>query len=269
MNRTPITYYGGKQQMVKHILPEIPPHRIYCEPYFGGGALFFAKKPSYLEVINDTNQKLICFYETMRSDFENLNELIENTLHSEAMYNYAKEIYNEKRSATYIEMAWSVWMVTNMSYSGSTKGGWKWCNGTAGSHTGRYISRKSDEFKKLRDRLKNVQIECTDAISIIISRDTENTFFYLDPPYPGHCQQHYRGYSMKDFTTLLEVISDLKGKFILSNFSNQSLTYHLKKNNWIISKFKMPNKVTNFTNPRSKTEILIKNFKTNINLFNQ
>lgn len=29
--RTPISYYGGKQTMLKHILPLIPPHRIYTE----------------------------------------------------------------------------------------------------------------------------------------------------------------------------------------------------------------------------------------------
>ena len=27
--RTPISYYGGKQTMLKHILPLIPSHKIY------------------------------------------------------------------------------------------------------------------------------------------------------------------------------------------------------------------------------------------------
>lgn len=38
-HRPPISYYGGKQIMAKHILPLIPPHRIYTEPFFGGGAI--------------------------------------------------------------------------------------------------------------------------------------------------------------------------------------------------------------------------------------
>ena len=39
--RTPITYYGGKQTMLKHILPLIPSHTLYTEPFWGGrsGAL--------------------------------------------------------------------------------------------------------------------------------------------------------------------------------------------------------------------------------------
>lgn len=33
--KTPISYYGGKQNMLKHILPLVPEHKIYIEPYFG------------------------------------------------------------------------------------------------------------------------------------------------------------------------------------------------------------------------------------------
>ncbi|MDR2419461.1 MAG: hypothetical protein LBD79_10495 [Treponema sp.] len=30
--KTPISYYGGKQQLAKTILSLIPEHRLYCEP---------------------------------------------------------------------------------------------------------------------------------------------------------------------------------------------------------------------------------------------
>jgi len=38
--RTPITYYGGKQKLSKLIVSLIPKHRMYVEPFFGGGAVF-------------------------------------------------------------------------------------------------------------------------------------------------------------------------------------------------------------------------------------
>lgn len=53
--KTPITYYGGKQMMCGKIVPLIPKHRLYCEPFAGGAAIYFAKEPSELEVLNDTN----------------------------------------------------------------------------------------------------------------------------------------------------------------------------------------------------------------------
>ncbi len=60
--KTPISYYGGKQNMVRHILPLIPVHNLYCEPFVGGGAVYWKKEPSKVEVINDTNKDILKEY---------------------------------------------------------------------------------------------------------------------------------------------------------------------------------------------------------------
>lgn len=78
--RTPITYYGGKQTMLKHIMPLLPKHDIYVESFAGGAALFFAKQPSKMDVINDLNGELINFYRTIVSSYDELKAEIERTL---------------------------------------------------------------------------------------------------------------------------------------------------------------------------------------------
>lgn len=269
MTRTPITYYGGKQNMLSEILPKIPQHKIYCEPFFGGGAVFFAKSPSYLEVINDTNNRLITFYEEMRDNFADLNEMIETTLHSEAMHQIAKDIYNGRIEATRLETAWSIWVVTNMSFSASAHGGWKWCNGSAGSHSGRYIKKRSVEFQYLHSRLENVQISCRNATKVILDRDTKETFFYIDPPYPGAVQQHYRGYTMKDFIELLDILQHIKGKFILSNFWSQALKFYIIKNGWQHLKVRKQMNIAKFSDKRYKEEILVMNYQNPNDLFTE
>jgi len=55
-------------------------------------------------------------------------------------------------------------------------------------------------------RLQNVQIECADALRIINCRDSEQTFFYLDPQYYNADMGHYDGYTLNDFTQLLEML---------------------------------------------------------------
>ena len=58
---------GGKNYLKKKIIPLIPEHRIYCEPYVGGGSVYFAKKPSEIEVLNDLDKDIIFLYKFIKS----------------------------------------------------------------------------------------------------------------------------------------------------------------------------------------------------------
>ena len=60
--KTPISYYGGKQTLLKHILPLIPNHKLYTEAFCGGAAVLFAKRPADGEVINDISMDITNFY---------------------------------------------------------------------------------------------------------------------------------------------------------------------------------------------------------------
>ena len=93
--RTPITYYGGKQKLVSTIVPLIPNHNLYCEPFLGGAAVFFAKQPSAVEVINDTNKELINFYQVCRNRLHDLQALVRVTLHIRDQHDDAWVIYNK------------------------------------------------------------------------------------------------------------------------------------------------------------------------------
>lgn len=266
--RTPITYYGGKQLMAERIVAMMPAHRIYCEPFFGGGAVFFAKPKGWLEVINDTNDRLITFYDQCVHNFDALKERIGNTLDSESQYNKARRIYNRPRGYSRLDVAWAVWMVTNMSYSASPRGGWKWCNGTAGSHTGVFMRGKRDSFADaIRERLAEVQISCRNANDVIRQRDSSETFFYLDPPYVGSDQKHYSGFRMEHLEELLGILENVEGRFILSHYDNPLLQQFVARNGWNVERFDMPLRMSNFTKGRSKQELLVMNYKIEPTLF--
>ncbi len=269
---TPITYYGGKQRLSSMIVDMMPPHKIYCEPFFGGGAVFFRKPKAGMEVINDHDDTLINFYLQVQNNFEELQALVRNTLHSEGMYLHAKDVWNGRVEATDVEKAWAVWLITNGSYTGSMHGGWKWCNGKSGSHAGIALRNKRNKFQKaLHDRLSDVQISCRDAIRVIQDRDSEETFFYLDPPYPGCYQQHYSGYTHKDLYDLLQVLSVIKGKFILSNYWCQVIRWHVVKHGWNFREIEVNMNIGNMgkANVTKRREFLIYNFEKERDLFNQ
>lgn len=270
---TPITYYGGKQQLTKVILGMIPPHRVYCEPYFGGGAVFFAKGKSFCEVINDIDDRIITFYEVCQDAvlFRQLMERVQHTLDSEREFLRADSIWrNPSLARNSVEIAWTVWLQCNMGYGGSPEGGWKWDNATSGSHSAVVMDGYRRQFNQsIYDRLKYVQISCRDAIKVIKQRDTEETFFFLDPPYPGSVQKHYKGFTNENLEELLELLSSIKGKFLLCNFSSQLLNRYVKRNGWLMEVKDMPLRVANRVTGgvKRKQEILVYNYVVEPKLF--
>jgi DNA adenine methylase len=116
--------------------------------------------------------------------------------------------------------------------------------------------------RKLHERLQNVQISQRDAIEVIKQRDTADTFFYLDPPYPGCNQKHYKGFTDKNLEELLVVLENIKGKFLLSNYARDVLVEKAQANDWHVLRKGMLLKVSNFHgNSRRKTEVLVCNYR--------
>lgn len=261
--KTPLSYYGGKQQLSSKILSLIPDHRIYCEPFLGGAAVFFAKEPSPVEVINDSNGELINFYEVLKRDYSALEREVAVSLHSRKQHHHAKVIYENPEMFDRIKRAWAVWMLANTSYGCKLDG----CFGfdRVGNSSKKLKNKRTQFSVDYAARLQEVQIECCDALRIIKSRDTTETFFYLDPPYVGTDQGHYDGYSQEDFDALLELLESIQGKFLLSSFRNKSLVEYTCRNKWETLEMKMACSMTNRSqNPRGKIEVLTANYPISV-----
>lgn len=264
--KAPLTYYGGKQRITQMILPFIPEHRIYCEPFFGGGAVFFAKIPSYLEIINDHNENLINFYEQCQTNFENLATAIGNTLHSESLYRHAVAIYNGLEPADVLTRAVSTWIVFNQSWNSSARAGWKFDIGTGGSHIAKTLAHARRNFCPwLKKRLQYVQISCRDALQVIKERDTVDTFFYLDPPYPDTNQGHYSGYTWENLEELLTLLAAIKGKFMLSNYPSEMISKYSAEKNWPTRQIFFKKDSCLVQDRKSlKTEVLLMNYEISV-----
>jgi DNA adenine methylase len=256
--KTPLSYYGGKQQLARRILGLIPEHRIYCEPFLGGAAVFFAKPPSEVEIINDTNGELINFYEVLQRDFPALEKEIVISLHSRKQHHQAEIIYNNPEMFDRIKRAWAVWMLANASYGCKLNGGFGFDR--SGCTSKKLHNKRMNFSVDYAARLQRVQIECCDALRIIKSYDTASAFFYLDPPYVGADQGHYDGYDQEDFDALLEILAGLKGKFLLRSFRNAALTEFSKRNGWETEEIRMACAMSNNAVSRNKIEVLTANY---------
>jgi DNA adenine methylase len=257
---TPITYYGGKQKLTKTILKLLPKHKLYAEPFLGGGAIFFAKEKSGVEVINDTNKELINFYKVVQNDFVSLEKHIRISLHSRDLHRKAKVIYSNPDMFSEIQRAWAVWVMAIQSFSSQLDGSWGY--DITKNTTSKKISNKRSSFtEEYAIRLQEVQIECTDAIRIIKSRDSVNSLFYCDPPYYNSDCAHYDGYTIEDYEGLLKTLSKIKGKFLLSSYPSDVLSDFAKSNNWKQAHIEQTVTVATKSGKRkAKTEVLTGNY---------
>lgn len=260
MLKTPIAYYGGKINMLPHILPLIPEHQIYTEAFFGGGAVFFAKASVRAEVINDTNDLVVNFYEVLKTDFHSLKEMIEATLSARVTYKTALTIYRMPHLFTKLQQAWAFFVVTNLGFSGKIG---SWAFDKYGSRVRSFTNKKLKFVPELAERLKHVLIEHSDALKVIASKDTRDTFHYIDPPYIDADQGHYAGYTEEDFCRLLEVLSMIEGKFLLSSYDSEMLSDFTVEQKWYRKEINLPLSASKSTGSKArprKVEILTANY---------
>jgi DNA adenine methylase len=249
--------------MIDKILPLIPEHILYCEPFFGGGSIFFAKEPSKIEIINDINDNLINFYRCIQENFEDLKYEINKTLHSRTMYKESLEIYNNPDKYNKIIRAWAFWYQCNMSFACGPGKGFGLAKEKQGGGGPHYVYWKKEKFTKIyTERLKSTTIENKNALDIIKNFDSILAFFYIDPPYFNSCCGHYSGYSEDDFVELLNILSNIKGKFLLSCYPSDVIYEFSKNINWKIKKFKNIKVAVNNVNKNNKlkTELLVYNY---------
>ena len=262
--KTPITYYGGKQTLLKYLLPLIPQHKLYCEPFFGGGAVFFAKPKSDVEVINDINGEVINFFKVIKTKFPELQKEIQSTLHSRELYKRAMEIYNNPTKYSDVKRAWALWTATNQGFAGMIG---SWGFGKDDSKEAALANKRDGFTKEYEQRLARVQVENNNAIKVINRCDDTETFFYADPPYIGSDQGHYKGYSEDDYRELLNALSKVKGKFLLSSYPSKILTTYINKYKWKVQKVSKSVAVTKHTD-KIKTEMIVMNYDpTKIKVF--
>jgi len=191
---------GGKVKLKKAIVGIIPAHKIYVEPFIGGGHVFFEKEPAEINVINDLDKDIYHMYidtqkvgdKMVNYDFKNDRTLF-NKLKAQTKFN---KIEDRLYRNLYISANSFGSNRKNFGYEPITGTGKKW---------------KTDKWKNL---LKNVKIFNKDFKYIIKKFDSPDTLFYLDPPYSKSTKDYdVGGVDPKDVYNALQGI---KGKFILS-----------------------------------------------------
>lgn len=212
MNRTrPILRWpGGKSRMLKHLLPLIPKHTCYCEPFMGGMAVLLAKERSNVEVINDLNGDLVALYRNLQYHLpELLNEIgflfsSRKTLHD----------FIAQPGITEIQRAARFLLKNRTSFGGGmTSFAVARTNGGGGSFS---RVKMTDLLGAVHERLDGVVVEHLTADRCLELYDSPGSFFFIDPPYLNSPTGAYDGFTEADMRALRKRVGKLKGQWIVT-----------------------------------------------------
>ena len=207
--------------MLKHILPLISQceHRCYVEVFGGAGHVLFNKEPSRIEVYNDIDEDLVNFFRVIRDEekFRIFKDKIELIPYSRVEF----EFYREYEPKDEVEKAIKFVVLVRQSFSGNMG---TWGYGIKKNQAKAYFNAIQD-LDRLKDRIKNVQIECRDFREVLKRYDSEETLFYCDPPYVLETRKEKKVYRYEmtdeDHKDLVGMLLKVKGKVMLSGYRNE------------------------------------------------
>ena len=193
------------------------------EPFGGSGAVLFSKTPSAVEIYNDIDQGLVNLFRVLRSPSlsSQLAQLLELTPYSRSEFEDAKVATAGDR----VEQA-RRFIVRQRQSFGAMGDSWAHSldkNGKVASVISRW--RKAiDRLPEAVKRLTNVQIECQGWKELIPATDSDQTLFYLDPPYISTTRvngEYLHEMSLDAHRDLINALLKLRGMAILSGYASQ------------------------------------------------
>jgi len=206
-----IPWIGGKRKLAANILPLFPDHQCYVEPFCGAAALFFLKRPSEVEILNDINGDLVNLYRVVKYHLEELYKQFKWVLTSRQNWEWLKVTPSE--TLTDVQRAARFLYLQKLAFGGRVDGQ---SFGTATTSRPRFnIFTLEQDLADAHFRLANTTIENLGWKEIVRRYDREHTLFYCDPPY-WETEGYGVDFGWEQYEELARLASTIKGTMIIS-----------------------------------------------------
>lgn len=176
-----LKWAGGKTQMLEELCAHVPAsYGTYIEPFFGGGALFFALAPERA-VISDSNPELVNLYRQVASNVDEVVRLLRK-------FDVSEETYYRERALDWLSLdaaraAARTIFLNKTCFNGLYRVNRK---GQFNVPYGRRSNPVICDEPTLRNAskvLQNAVIEQGDFQEVLARHAKPGDFVFLDPPY--------------------------------------------------------------------------------------
>lgn len=227
LTRPALRYHGGKWRLAPRLLALFPPHRVYVEPFGGGGSVLLRKSRSYAEVYNDLDSEIVSFFQVLRDPA--LSEQLETSVRQTPFARAEFEAAYVGQADDPVERARRLLIRSFMGFgsdgcNAARNTGFRSNSNRSGTTPVHDWVNYADQISAFSARLHGVVIENRPAISVMQQHDGPDTLHYCDPPYVHETRtakgKAYRfEMSDADHADFLDVVCDLKGAVIVSGYA--------------------------------------------------
>ena len=192
--------------------------------------MFFNKSPSYIETINDIDGNIVNLFEVCRNYPDELAKAINLTPFARDEF-----IRCSTPSDNPIEQARRTLVRYHQSFgtSNSSKNSWRNVQTYGGPRCATMWNCLPEIIVNCCERLKEAQIENTDALTLIERYNDEDTLIYCDPPYLQDLRKkniYKHEMSNEQHIELLKLLKASNSKIILSGYDND--LYNSELSDW-------------------------------------
>lgn len=182
-SRPIVRYHGGKWKLAPWITSYFPEHRVYVEPFGGGGSVLLRKPRCYAEIYNDLDGEMVNLFRIVRDSGDELKRLLSLTP-------FARDEYRDSFEHTDdpMEMARRTVIRSFMGFGSNAlcravKSGFRSNSNRSGTTPAHDWANYPDCLDTLIDRLRGVVLENRAAGEVMPRHDGPATLHYCDPPY--------------------------------------------------------------------------------------
>ena len=206
-----LKWAGGKSQLLSELLPKIPKkYGKFIEPFFGGGALFFAVRPAG-GVIADSNPELVNLYRIVRHHLEEFVRQFKWALSSRQIFKWLQ--ITPEETLTDIQRAARFFYLQKMAFGGKVDGQTFGTSTTSGPKLN--LLRLEEDLSAAHLRLSRTYIENLDWADCIRKYDREHTLIYCDPPYWG-TEGYGVDFGLHQYQRMGDLAKTVQGRMIIS-----------------------------------------------------
>lgn len=222
---SPIKWVGGKSRLRKYIIPLLPEHTCYVEPFAGAAWVLFGKQPSDVEILNDKEQELVNFFRVVKEKPEELIASFEWELVSRAEFDRLAGL--DLTELNDVQRAHRFYYLIMAGWGGELHYPRFQTSITDAGHGNRLfgaLKTLRQRLEPIHKRLRTVIIENLDWQDCIDRYDRQGTVMYIDPPYPGNgCNYSHNMRDWESHKLLAERLSRAECKWILSSYDKPEI----------------------------------------------